>query len=156
MSMYRVDGKPYDVKVFYTNDFAKHLGCHMPRTLKDDAQLTVEAINLCVKLIHYFDQREDKEKNHDSERENARDRRRDKGSVLCFLPGLPEIESLNDELAASQTEECQFQLIQLHSKITLHRQEVIFRRPKKGMRYRSCNLSCFSMPLINQQGHIHG
>ena len=64
-----MDGKPYDVKVFYTNDFAKHLGCHMPQTLKDDAQLTVEAINLCVKLIHCFDQREGKEKDKGSERE---------------------------------------------------------------------------------------
>ena len=64
-----MDGKPYDVKVFYTNDFAKQLGCHMPQTLKEDAQLTVEAINLCIKLIHYLDQRESKEreKHHETE-----------------------------------------------------------------------------------------
>ena len=56
----RVDGKPFDVKVFYTNDFAKQLGCHLPQTLKDDARLSLEARNLAVKLIHYLDKREEK------------------------------------------------------------------------------------------------
>ena len=58
----RVDGKPFDVKVFYTNDFAKQLGCHLPQALKDEARLTLEARNLGVKLIHYLDTREEKER----------------------------------------------------------------------------------------------
>ena len=61
-------------------------------------------------------------------------RKYNKGSVLCFLPGLPEIESFNDDLATSQSEECQFQLIQLHSTVSLARQETIFKKPDKGIR----------------------
>ena len=57
-----------------------------------------------------------------------------KGSVLCFLPGLPEMEVFNDDLSLCQTEDSQFQLIQLHSSVSLQRQEVIFKRPEKGMR----------------------
>ena len=59
-----------------------------------------------------------------------------KGSVLCFLPGLPEIESFNDELEKNQSQnsEPKFRLIQLHSSISLSKQGDVFKKAERGIR----------------------
>ena len=58
-SLNGVDGRPFDVKVWYTDDFARKLGCHMPQMQKEDARLTLEAQQLAVALIKKFDEREE-------------------------------------------------------------------------------------------------
>lgn len=100
----------------------------LPVELVDNPTISDAAYKACVKLVKAFE--------HIDELENKQRNitRQHKGSVLIFLPGIKEIETLYDLLDAAKSSEYRFWLCPLHSTITAEEQLKVFELAPPGER----------------------
>uniref|UniRef100_A0A8C9WSM8 RNA helicase n=1 Tax=Scleropages formosus TaxID=113540 RepID=A0A8C9WSM8_SCLFO len=113
--VFEVQGAPYTVEEYYLDDL--HSLC--PHR---DPTIAPEMYNLAISLIQSFDKMEDCSNTALPER----------GSVLVFLPGLAEINYMQDELATLVRK--RLQVYPLHSTVTLEEQNGVFLVPVPGYR----------------------
>lgn len=100
----------------------------LPMESVDNPTISDAAYKACVKLVKAFE--------HIDELENKQHNisRKHKGSVLIFLPGIKEIETLFDLLEAAKSNEYRFWLCPLHSTITAEEQLKVFELAPPGER----------------------
>ena len=115
-----VGGKNFPVMEFYLEDLQK-VECAEGQNL-EDPKLDTGCIQLAANLISSFDSLEANENS---------DEQALKGTVLVFLPGLPEIMSIDSVLEAR----CKnLTVLPLHSSIGVEEQHKIFLKPTAGKR----------------------
>uniref|UniRef100_A0A3Q3A8T5 ATP-dependent RNA helicase TDRD9 n=1 Tax=Kryptolebias marmoratus TaxID=37003 RepID=A0A3Q3A8T5_KRYMA len=117
--VFEVEGAPYAVEEFYLDDLHRFLPCRVKKLFYDPS-ISPEMYNLAINLIQSFDEME------------SRDFRSETGSVLVFLPGLHEINHMQDALAKLAFK--RFQVYPLHSTVTLEEQNGVFLPPVPGYR----------------------
>ena len=116
-----VGGKNFPVMEFYLEDLHK-LECADNQHI-EDPKLATDCIHLTANLITSFDSLE---ANESKPGESAM-----KGTVLVFLPGLPEIMSVDNVLV----DRCKNLIVlPLHSSIGVEEQHKIFLKPVTGKR----------------------
>ncbi|XP_034239304.1 probable ATP-dependent RNA helicase spindle-E [Thrips palmi] len=116
----------YTVSHYYINQLQKLGSGTVPEFEPYDPQLQDEVMAIAVRLIMMLD-------TLDPESWKARN---EKPSVLVFLPGIHEIETMHDRLhqEAIKNDKFLWHLIPLHSSITKAEQQKVFREPKAGHR----------------------
>ncbi|KAM9294298.1 LOW QUALITY PROTEIN: ATP-dependent RNA helicase TDRD9 [Gastrophryne carolinensis] len=127
--IFNVEGRPYDVDVFYLDDL-KHISrVKWERAIHsvDEPAISKEMFVIASTLINVFD---------DLEREEQRQRKGysylEPNSVLVFLPGIVEINYMH-ELFTSMVHK-RLHVYPLHSSITLDEQNMVFMTPVIGYR----------------------
>lgn len=88
-------------------------------------------IDFCVNLIKILDDVDMKadDANYDPET-NVYERH----VILVFLPGINEIEEMNNLLSLPKHEQAKWDIVILHSSITNEEQQRIFQKPPHGYR----------------------
>ncbi|XP_078671642.1 ATP-dependent RNA helicase TDRD9-like isoform X2 [Branchiostoma floridae x Branchiostoma belcheri] len=122
-----VEGRLFPVTEFYVEDLAP-LG-PLPELQLDNPDISGQSYDLARKLILYFDQLEAQEQGRGPSEGLGVDR----GTVLVFLPGLAEINTL-DELLAPETTRYKLWVLPLHSTITSEEQAQAFVPPRSYQR----------------------
>ncbi|KAG9336632.1 hypothetical protein JZ751_002979 [Albula glossodonta] len=97
----------------------------------DEPYISTEMYNVAVSLIQSFDELESKDQSTRTEREGCSGLP-ERGSVLVFLPGLAEIQYMQDALAKLVRK--RLQVYPLHSTVTLEEQNGVFLVPVPGYR----------------------
>ncbi|XP_041810147.1 ATP-dependent RNA helicase TDRD9 [Chelmon rostratus] len=128
--VFEVEGTPYAIEEFYLDDL--HIpspgGVEVPHI--DKPHISVEMYNLAISLIQSFDELEGKDFSKASKGGGTTSSER--GSVLVFLPGLHEINYLQEAL--TKLVHKRLQVYPLHSSITLEEQNGVFLSPVPGYR----------------------
>lgn len=109
----------FKVHEFYIDDLEYKLG-PFPESERGDHDISPDAYGWIVKLIKAFDYIDEKEKKM-------------KGSVLVFLPGIYEIESMFEALTRDN-DAFIWWICPLHSTITADEQMKVFQPPPKNKR----------------------
>ncbi|XP_022106993.1 putative ATP-dependent RNA helicase TDRD9 [Acanthaster planci] len=122
-----IEGRIYDVQEHYVEDIS-HLGPYI-ESENGDAAVTSEAYDLARALIVQFDELEVAEQGDHEKSGRAKHR----GTVLVFLPGLAEINQL-DQLLASVGPTHRLWVLPLHSTITTQEQARAFVKAQDGFR----------------------
>uniref|UniRef100_A0AAY4CCJ2 ATP-dependent RNA helicase TDRD9 n=1 Tax=Denticeps clupeoides TaxID=299321 RepID=A0AAY4CCJ2_9TELE len=125
--VFEVEGVPYTIEEFYLDDI-RTIVPFRPNQL-DNPSISVEMYNVAVSLIQNFDEMEAKD--HRSEKD-ASVSLPQRGSVLVFLPGLAEIQFMQEALAKLVRK--RLQVYPLHSTVTLEEQTGVFLVPVSGYR----------------------
>ena len=120
-----VVGKMYDVEEYYFEDISNLLG--PPQQCMYEPAITDECYQFCRELIIALDKDELKQNYEPGKFADNR------GTVLCFLPGAPEIKCM-DKYLRDITNRCNLKIMHLHSKITNSEQVKVFIPAKKGER----------------------
>ncbi|KAF4089842.1 hypothetical protein AMELA_G00042910 [Ameiurus melas] len=128
--VFEVEGAPYTVEQFYLDDLKPILHFSVPPVTPDDPYITVEMYNVAVSLIQNFDEMENTEESR-SEQDGGMSLP-ERGSVLVFLPGLAEIQYMQEALAKLVRK--RLQVYPLHSTVTLEEQNGVFLVPAPGYR----------------------
>ncbi|KAI5108364.1 ATP-dependent RNA helicase TDRD9 [Silurus meridionalis] len=128
--VFEVEGAPYTVDEFYLDDLKAILPFRLDMSLPDEPNITMEMYNVAVSLIQNFDEMETKEQCHLELDDCAG--LPERGSVLVFLPGLAEIQYMQDALAKLVRK--RLQVYPLHSSVTLEEQNGVFLVPAPGYR----------------------
>ncbi|XP_039282200.1 ATP-dependent RNA helicase TDRD9 isoform X2 [Nilaparvata lugens] len=110
----------FKVQIYYTDHLISKLGT-FPESTKGEHDISPEAYDWVVKLIKAFDFLDEYEN-----KKNVR------GSVLVFLPGIHEIESMFEAL--QRREDGLWWICPLHSTLTSEEQFKAFQPPLKGHR----------------------
>ncbi|KAI0215243.1 ATP-dependent RNA helicase TDRD9 [Lamellibrachia satsuma] len=121
-----VKGQSYTVSEYYLEDL--HPLGDLPLLDPGSPGIPLESYKLVQRLIKQLDVIETQQYGAD---EGGFSQKR--GSVLVFLPGLGEINDL-DELLRQINVERKLEILPLHSSITLEEQVRVFRQPYKGVR----------------------
>ena len=116
-----VGGKNFPVMEFYLEDL--HKGECAQNQQLEDPKLSTDCVHLTANLINSFDSLE--------ATESIAGETAMKGTVLVFLPGLPEIMSVDNVL---QTRCKNLTILPLHSSIGVEEQHKIFLKPTAGKR----------------------
>ncbi|XP_071961942.1 ATP-dependent RNA helicase TDRD9-like [Antedon mediterranea] len=124
-----IEGRIFDVEELYLDDI-RQFGM-IPHHEADNPQIDRQAYELVKRLLLHFDDMERKEQ--DVEEPNFPE---DRGSVLMFLPGKPEIETMDEHLNIFKTERRNQRIVilPLHSDITSQEQARVFYKPNPGFR----------------------
>nr|XP_015825541.2 ATP-dependent RNA helicase TDRD9 [Nothobranchius furzeri] len=131
--VFEVEGAPYAIEEFYLDDI-HHLHSHnIKPPYPEDPVISPEMYNLAIRLIGNFDEmeRENYRVSSTTEREAGRVSS-ERGSVLVFLPGIREIQHMQDALTKLAFK--RFQVCSLHSSLTLEEQNGVFHPPVPGCR----------------------
>ncbi|XP_060781117.1 ATP-dependent RNA helicase TDRD9 isoform X2 [Neoarius graeffei] len=128
--VFEVEGAPYMVEEFYLDDLKTILPFRMDIPLPDDPCISVEMYNVAVSLIQKFDEMETKEQSRLEQ--DGGPSLPERGSVLVFLPGLAEIQYMQEALAKLVRK--RLQVYPLHSTVTLEEQNGVFLVPAPGYR----------------------
>ncbi|XP_034157962.2 ATP-dependent RNA helicase TDRD9 isoform X1 [Pangasianodon hypophthalmus] len=128
--VFEVEGAPYTVEEFYLDDLKTILPFRVDVPLPDDPYITVEMYNVAVSLIQSFDEMETKEQSRLEQ--DGGTSLPERGSVLVFLPGLAEIQYMQEALAKLVRK--RLQVYPLHSTVTLEEQNGVFLVPAPGYR----------------------
>uniref|UniRef100_A0AAR2JLL0 RNA helicase n=1 Tax=Pygocentrus nattereri TaxID=42514 RepID=A0AAR2JLL0_PYGNA len=108
--VFEVDGAPYAVEEFYLDD------------LRNILPFRVKMYNVAVSLVQSFDEME----------QGGGASLPERGSVLVFLPGLAEIQYMQEALAKLVRK--RLQVYPLHSTVSLEEQNGVFLVPVPGYR----------------------
>ncbi|XP_056401543.1 ATP-dependent RNA helicase TDRD9 isoform X2 [Hyla sarda] len=129
--VFKVEGKPFDVEVFYLDDLKNISNIKVAYRAQyfDDLTICKEMFEVATCLIHLFDDMEKEEQRHIKlgPRETP-----ESNSVLVFLPGLFEIKYMH-EMFTSMVHK-RLHVYPLHSSITLDEQNMVFMAPVLGYR----------------------
>ncbi|XP_077323696.1 ATP-dependent RNA helicase TDRD9 isoform X1 [Lithobates pipiens] len=128
--IFNVEGKPYDVEVFYLNDL-KHIPGHKLDAAAqtfDEPAISKEMFDIATTLIQLFDDMEKEERQKPGFTRSGTE----SNSVLVFLPGIFEINYMH-ELFTSMVHK-RLHVYPLHSSITLDEQNMVFMAPVMGYR----------------------
>ena len=122
----------FSVIVFYLDDIRYSLGMASdtddgPEDYSEPSTISDKIYKIAKELIKFFDQVDMMDP--DEQSDNATDR----GSVLVFLPGIFEIESMQQVLKSDSCSES-YDIICLHSTIPRQYQMRVFERPQQGRR----------------------
>ncbi|XP_042356788.1 ATP-dependent RNA helicase TDRD9 [Plectropomus leopardus] len=128
--VFEVEGAPYAIKEFYLDDLCKLFPYRVESTHLDDPFISVEMYNLAISLIQSFDEMEGKDS--DKAKKESIMTSSERGSVLVFLPGLHEINYMQEALAKLVHK--RLQVYPLHSTVTLEEQNGVFLFPVPGYR----------------------
>ncbi|KAI4885618.1 hypothetical protein NFI96_019060 [Prochilodus magdalenae] len=128
--VFEVEGAPYTVEEFYLDDLRNILPCRVDPPHPDDPYITADMYNVAVSLIQSFDEMEAKDQSHGEQGGGAS--LPERGSVLVFLPGLAEIQYMQEALAKLVRK--RLQVYPLHSTVTLEEQNGVFLVPVPGYR----------------------
>ncbi|XP_062851750.1 ATP-dependent RNA helicase TDRD9 [Trichomycterus rosablanca] len=128
--VFEVEGAPYTVDEFYLDDLKSILPFRVDTPYSDDPHIIVEMYNVAVSLIQSFDEMEAKEQNRLEQ--GGATSLPERGSVLVFLPGLSEIQFMQEALAKLVRK--RLQVYPLHSSVTLEEQNGVFLVPAPGYR----------------------
>uniref|UniRef100_A0A8B9JYT9 ATP-dependent RNA helicase TDRD9 n=1 Tax=Astyanax mexicanus TaxID=7994 RepID=A0A8B9JYT9_ASTMX len=120
--VFEVEGAPYTVEEFYLDDIQNTL-CLKPN-------ISADMYNVAVSLIQSFDEIEAKDQSRSAQDVSAS--LPERGSVLVFLPGLAEIQYMQEAL--SKLVRKRLQVYPLHSTVTLEEQNGVFLVPVPGYR----------------------
>ncbi|XP_069049211.1 ATP-dependent RNA helicase TDRD9 isoform X2 [Lepisosteus oculatus] len=126
--VFEVEGVAYTVEDFYLDDL-RHLVTFKVEQ-PQDPYISEQMYSVAVGLIQSFDDLEAREKR--AEKQEGSPAVPERGSVLVFLPGLSEINSMQDALAKLVRK--RLQVYPLHSSVTLEEQNGIFLAPVPGYR----------------------
>lgn len=120
----------HHVKEFYLGDLDR-LRTSTYDITYDDPGITIDMYKLCLQLIAVCEKLDTQEENQTSYRNLLPY----KASILIFLPGLYEIETLYKMIEAWQeSDEHRLVVYPLHSSITRSEQEKVFMKPPIGYR----------------------
>ncbi|GAB6026076.1 hypothetical protein CHUAL_012279 [Chamberlinius hualienensis] len=123
--IYDIKEKSFDVYEFYLDDLIG-LG-PLPKLEVSEPSLPAESVGIACKLVERLDQIEGAEQPFEGEFAEHR------GSVLIFLPGIEEINTIHSYLVKKATR-MKWWLLPLHSSITLEEQSHVFKQPLKFQR----------------------
>uniref|UniRef100_A0A8C9WQN2 ATP-dependent RNA helicase TDRD9 n=1 Tax=Scleropages formosus TaxID=113540 RepID=A0A8C9WQN2_SCLFO len=124
--VFEVQGAPYTVEEYYLDDLHSLCPHRVVNPSPEDPTIAPEMYNLAISLIQSFDKMEAKDWRWAEHSLSTR------GSVLVFLPGLAEINYMQDELATLVRK--RLQVYPLHSTVTLEEQNGVFLVPVPGYR----------------------
>ncbi|XP_071972015.1 ATP-dependent RNA helicase TDRD9 [Engystomops pustulosus] len=127
--IFKVEGRPYDVDVFYLDDIKHIPNLKVPTNFYNEPTICKELYEVATLLIHLFD---DMEKEEQRQKKSNSRLATEPNSVLVFLPGLFEINYLH-ELFTSMVHK-RLHVYPLHSSITLDEQNMVFMTPVMGYR----------------------
>ncbi|KAM3920360.1 ATP-dependent RNA helicase TDRD9 [Leptodactylus fuscus] len=127
--VFKVEGKPYDIEVFYLDDLKHIRNIKVAPHFYDEPSICKELYDIATSLIHLFDDMEREEQRQKKSNPNAVT---EPNSVLVFLPGLYEINYMH-ELFTSMVHK-RLHVYPLHSSITLDEQNMVFMTPVLGYR----------------------
>ncbi|XP_071787183.1 ATP-dependent RNA helicase TDRD9-like [Asterias amurensis] len=122
-----IEGKVYDVQEIYAPDIS-HLGQFI-ESENGEPTINPETYELAKNLIIHFDELEVAEQGDSDKSGRAKHR----GTVLVFLPGLAEINRL-DEMLVSVVASHRLWVLPLHSTITSQEQARAFTKAQDGFR----------------------
>ncbi|XP_066535114.1 ATP-dependent RNA helicase TDRD9 isoform X2 [Hoplias malabaricus] len=128
--VFEVEGAPYSVEEFYLDNLRDILPFRLDSPHLDDPCITIEMYNVAVSLIQSFDEMEAKDQSRWQEGKSSS--LPERGSVLVFLPGLAEIQYMQEALAKLVRK--RLQVYPLHSTVTLEEQNGVFLVPVPGYR----------------------
>uniref|UniRef100_A0A4W4EBT1 ATP-dependent RNA helicase TDRD9 n=1 Tax=Electrophorus electricus TaxID=8005 RepID=A0A4W4EBT1_ELEEL len=128
--VFEVEGAPYTIEEFYLDDIKSILPFKMDGPHPDDPCISMEMYNMAVSLIQSFDDLEAREQSQSEQ--NGQTTLPGRGSVLVFLPGLDEIQYMQEALAKLVRK--RLQVYPLHSTVTLEEQNGVFLVPLPGYR----------------------
>ncbi|KAL6488110.1 hypothetical protein MHYP_G00047360 [Metynnis hypsauchen] len=128
--VFEVEGAPYAVEEFYLDDLRNTLPFRVDPAHPDDPYITVEMYNVAVSLVQSFDEMEAKDQSRAEQGGGAS--LPERGSVLVFLPGLAEIQYMQEALAKLVRK--RLQVYPLHSTVSLEEQNGVFLVPVPGYR----------------------
>ncbi|XP_033893578.3 ATP-dependent RNA helicase TDRD9-like [Acipenser ruthenus] len=127
--IFEVEGVPYTVDEYYLDDLKRLIPFKVEPSHTEEPHINVEMYNVAVRLIQEFDELEAKEQRSGNDGSAFVT---DRGSVLVFLPGLGEINYMQDALA--KLVRTRLQVYPLHSSVTLEEQNGVFLSPVPGYR----------------------
>uniref|UniRef100_H2YE71 RNA helicase n=1 Tax=Ciona savignyi TaxID=51511 RepID=H2YE71_CIOSA len=123
----KISGEMFTVSEHFAEDLTT-LG-PMPTCDVSNPEVSEEAYVLSARIIGHLDKLEGCTlPNSAADTKYLR-----RGSVLVFLPGIHEIREMERLLEFERENRC-FQIIPLHSSITLEEQSLVFSKPKPGFR----------------------
>nr|XP_026694368.1 ATP-dependent RNA helicase TDRD9-like [Ciona intestinalis]XP_026694369.1 ATP-dependent RNA helicase TDRD9-like [Ciona intestinalis] len=125
----KIAGEMFTVTEHYADELTP-LGCPMPACDLANPEVLDEAYTLADKIIAHFDKLETGLQTPQATMSMDSSKR---GSVLVFLPGIHEIREL-ERILKIEKENRRYQIIPLHSSITLEEQSLVFSKPKLGFR----------------------
>ncbi|XP_069806775.1 ATP-dependent RNA helicase TDRD9 isoform X2 [Dendropsophus ebraccatus] len=127
--IFRVEGKPFDVEVFYLDDLKNVPRTKVATQYFDELTICKEMFEVATCLLNLFD---DMEKEEQRNNKFGSKTTTESNSVLVFLPGLFEINYMH-ELFTSMVHK-RLHVYPLHSSITLDEQNMVFMTPVLGYR----------------------
>ncbi|KAG5267526.1 hypothetical protein AALO_G00222740 [Alosa alosa] len=132
--VFEVEGTPYAIDQFYLDDIRGLIPFSAVPMYMDEPGISVQMYNVAISLIESFDTMEDKDQSHEGEERERKGlvKLPVRGSVLVFLPGLAEIQYMQDAL--SKLGRKRLQVYPLHSTVTLEEQNEVFLVPVAGYR----------------------
>ncbi|XP_007247621.3 ATP-dependent RNA helicase TDRD9 [Astyanax mexicanus] len=128
--VFEVEGAPYTVEEFYLDDIQNTLCLKVDTPHPDEPNISADMYNVAVSLIQSFDEIEAKDQSRSAQDVSAS--LPERGSVLVFLPGLAEIQYMQEAL--SKLVRKRLQVYPLHSTVTLEEQNGVFLVPVPGYR----------------------
>ncbi|KAL2102407.1 hypothetical protein ACEWY4_001575 [Coilia grayii] len=130
--VFEVEGAPYAIEQFYLDDLRGLIPISQAVPLHwDEPGISVQMYNIAISLIQKFDTMEDQDQSPKEETRGVM-KLPERGSVLVFLPGLAEIEYMQDAL--SKLGSRRLQVYPLHSTVTREEQNEVFLVPVAGYR----------------------
>uniref|UniRef100_A0A3B3BJJ2 ATP-dependent RNA helicase TDRD9 n=1 Tax=Oryzias melastigma TaxID=30732 RepID=A0A3B3BJJ2_ORYME len=126
--VFEVEGAPYAIEEFYLDDLHKLFSCRIKSSQSDSPCIPEEMYSVATSLIQSFDEMEGKDSCKNKDEKGVPER----GSVLVFLPGINEINSMQAALAKLLHK--RLQVFPLHSTVTLEEQNNVFLTPIPGCR----------------------
>uniref|UniRef100_A0A3Q2P5S3 ATP-dependent RNA helicase TDRD9 n=1 Tax=Fundulus heteroclitus TaxID=8078 RepID=A0A3Q2P5S3_FUNHE len=129
--VFEVEGAPYTTEEFYLDDLQKLLPCRVEMPNTEDLFILPSMYNLAISLIQSFDEMEGKDFSSKAEKDGGMTLT-ERGSVLVFLPGLHEINTMKENLTKLVHQ--RLQVYPLHSSVTLEEQNGVFLSPVPGYR----------------------
>ncbi|XP_031702877.1 ATP-dependent RNA helicase TDRD9 [Anarrhichthys ocellatus] len=128
--VFEVEGTPYAIEEFYLDDLQTPFTSRTELLHLDDPRISVEMYNVAISLIQSFDELEGKDSSK-AETDGGMTFS-ERGSVLVFLPGINEINYMQEALAKLVNK--RLQVYPLHSSVTLEEQNGVFLFPVPGYR----------------------
>uniref|UniRef100_I3KW58 RNA helicase n=1 Tax=Oreochromis niloticus TaxID=8128 RepID=I3KW58_ORENI len=129
--VFEVEGASYATEDFYLDDL-HHLSPYRTESSHPcDPYISADIYNLAISLIQSFDELEGKNSSSKAEKEGGMTLS-ERGSVLVFLPGIHEINYMQEAL--TKLVHKRLQVYPLHSSVTLEEQNGVFLFPVPGYR----------------------
>ncbi|XP_031439020.1 ATP-dependent RNA helicase TDRD9 [Clupea harengus] len=129
--VFEVEGAPYAIEQFYLDNLRGLIPFSAVPMHWDEPGISVQMYSVAISLIESFDTMEEKDQSRKEETKGFV-QLPERGSVLVFLPGLAEIQYMQDAL--SKLGRKRLQVYPLHSTVTLEEQNEVFLVPVPGYR----------------------
>ena len=141
--VYNITGATYQVKEYYIEDLYelglnKNFGFeskNFPEYNYDEPKIFTESLNMVIELLKHFDEIE-KNQIKTNPTKNLRviqDFPELRGSVLIFVPGMAQIQQL-EELIRQRLPNSSLYILPLHSDIVIDQQKRVFEAPQSTRR----------------------